>query len=176
MASSLITLWQVEDDYVEAVTNFLILGSKITADDDCSHEIRRQFLLSRKSMTNLDSVLKSRHYFADRGPYSQGYGLSRSHVLMWELDNKEGRVPKNWCFWTVVLEKTLESPFESKEIKPVKVKVNQSWIHFGRSETEAEAPILWPPDTKSQLIRKDPKAGKDWRQKEKGAAKDEVVR
>ena len=129
MASSLITSWQVEDEYVETVTNFLVLGSKITADDDCSHEIRRQFLLSRKSMTNLDSVLKSRHYFADRGPCSQGYGLSRSHALMWELDNKEGRVPKNWCFWTVVLEKTLESPFESKEIKPIKVKsiLNTLW-------------------------------------------------
>ena len=82
MASSLITSWQVEDEYVETVTNFLVLGSKITADDDCSHEIRRQFLLSRKSMTNLDTVLKSRHYFADRGPCSQGYGLSRSHALM----------------------------------------------------------------------------------------------
>ena len=176
MASSLITLWQVEDDYVEAVTNFLVLGSKITADDDCSHEIRRQFLLSRKSMTNLDSVLKSRHYFADRGPYSQGYGLSRSHVLMWELDNKEGRVPKNWCFWTVVLEKTLESPFESKEIKPVKVKVNQSWIPFGRTDAGAEPPIIWPPDAKNQLNGKDPDAGKNGRQQEKKAAEDEMIR
>ena len=92
MASSLITSWQIEEENVEAVTHFLFLGSKITADGDCSHAIRRQFLPSRKSMTNLDSALKSKHYFADRGPYSQGYGLSSSHVWMWELDSKEGRV------------------------------------------------------------------------------------
>ena len=91
MASSLITSWQIEEENVEAVTHFLFLGSKITADGDCSHAIRRQFLPSRKSMTNLDSALKSKHYFADRGPYSQGYGLSSSHVQLWELDHKESR-------------------------------------------------------------------------------------
>ena len=118
MASSPITSWQTERGKVEAVTDCLFLGSKITADGDSSHEIRRQLLLGRKAITNLDSVKKQRHYFANKGPYSQGYGLSSSHVRMWELDNK-GKAQKNWCFWTVVLEKTLESPLESKEIKPV---------------------------------------------------------
>ena len=103
---------------METVTDFILLDSKITADGDSSHEIRRQLLLGRKAITNLDSVKKQRHYFANKGPYSQGYGLSSSHVRMWELDNK-GKAQKNWCFWTVVLEKTLESPLESKEIKPV---------------------------------------------------------
>ena len=175
MASSLITSWQIEEENVEAVTHFLFLGSKITADGDCSHAIRRQFLPSRKSMTNLDSALKSKHYFADRGPYSQGYGLSSSHVWMWELDSKEGRVLRSWCFWTMVLEKTLESPFESKEIKPVKIKVNQSWIPFGRTDAEAEPPIIWPPDAKNWLSEKDTDAGKNSRSKEK-AAEDEMVR
>ena len=105
-------------------------------------------------MTNLDSILKSRHYFANKGPYSQSYGFFRSHVWMWELDHKEGWVPKNWCFWTVVLEKILESPLDCKEIKPVTPKGNQSWLFIGRTDAEAEAPILWPPDVKSRLIRK----------------------
>ena len=107
------------------------------------------------------------------GLYSQSSGFSSSRVWMWELDHKEGQMPKNWCFQIVVLEKTLKSPWDFKEIKPVNPKGNQSWIFFGR--TDAEALILWPADGKSQLIRKDPDAGKDWRQKEKGAAEDEMV-
>ena len=103
------------------------------------------------------------------------YGLSNSHVQMWELDHKEDWMPKNWCFWTVVLEKTLESHLNCKEIQPVHPKGNQSWIFIGRTDAEAEAPILWLPDAKSQLIRKDPDAGKDWRQKEKGTTEDEMV-
>ena len=95
---------------------------------------------------------------------------------MWELDHKEGWAPKNWCFWTVVLEKTLESPLDCKEIKSVNPKGNQLWIFIERTDAEAEAPILWPPDAKSQLIGKDPDAGKDWRQEEKGAIEDEMVR
>ena len=95
---------------------------------------------------------------------------------MWELDHKEGWAPKNWCFWTVVLEKTLESPLDSKEIKSVNPKGNQLWIFIERTDAEAEAPILWPPDAKSQLIGKDPDAGKDWRQEEKGAIEDKMVR
>ena len=110
-------------------------------------------LLGRKAMTNLDSILKSRDYFANKGLSSQTYGFSSSHVWMWELDHKVGWVPKNWYFWTVVLEKTLESPLDCKEIKPVNPKVNQSWIFIGR--TDAEARTLWPPDAKSRLIRKD---------------------
>ena len=143
--------------------DFIFLGSKITIDGDCSHEINRCLLLGRKAMTNLDSVLKSRHYFINKCPYCQSYGFSSSHVLMLELDLKESWVPKNRCFWTVVLEKTLESPLDCKEIKPVHSKGNQSWIFIGRTDAKAEPPILWPPDAKSQLIADDPNAGKDWR-------------
>ena len=117
-----------------------------------------------------------RHHFADRGPYSQGYGFSSTHIWMWELDYKESWVPKNWCFWTVMLEKTLESLLDSKEIKPVHPKWNQSRILTGRTDAKAEAPILWPPDVKGWLIRKDPDAGKDWRQEEEGMTEDELVR
>ena len=132
-----------------------------------SLKIKRRFLLVRKSMTNLDSILKQRHYFADKDPSSQIYGFSSSHIWMWELDYKERWVPKNQCFWTVVLEKTLEGPLDSKKIKPVHPKGNQSWTFIGRTDAEAGALILWPPDEKSLLIGKDPDAGKDWRQEEK---------
>ena len=104
-----------------------------------------------------------------------GYGFSSGHVWMWELDYKESWAPKNWCFWTVVLEKTLESPLNFKEIKPVNPKGNQSWIFIGRTDAEAETPIFWPPDAKNQLIGKDPDAGKDWGQEEKWATEDEMV-
>ena len=129
----------------------------------------------KKSYDKLDSVLKSRHHFANKAPSSQSYGFSSSHVWMWELDRKEGWVPKNWCFQTVVLEKTLESPLDCKEIKSFSLKGNQSWVYFGRTDAEAETPILWPPDTKNWLIGKDPDAGKDWGQEEKRAVEDEMV-
>ena len=116
-------------------------------------------------MTNLDSILKSRHYFANKGPSSQSYGFASSHVWMWELEHKEGWTLKKWCFWTVVLEKTLESPLDSKEIQPIHPKGNQPWIFIGRTDAEAEASILWP---QRWLTGKDPDAGKDWRQEEKG--------
>ena len=173
MASSPITSWQIGGETMETLRDFIFLVSKITADGDCSHKIKRHLLLGRKAMTNLDSVLKSRHHFADKGPYSQSYGFSSSHIWIWELDHKEGWAPKNGCFWIVVLEKTLESPSDSKEIKPVNPKGNQSWILIGRNDTEV--PILCPPDAKSWLIRKDPDAGKDWMQDEKGIAEDEMV-
>ena len=115
-----------------------------------------------------------RHYFANKGPSSQSYGFSTSHVWMWKLDYIESWVPKNWCFWTVVLEKTLESPLDCKEMQSVHPKGDQSWILIGRTDTEAETPILWPSDAKNWLIRKDPDAGKDWRQ-EKGMTEDEMV-
>ena len=151
-------------------------GSKITVDDDCSHEIKRHLLLGRKAMTNLDSMLKKqRRYFADQGPSSQSYGFTSSYVWMWELDYKESWVPKNWCFWTVVLEKTLESPLDLKEIKPVNPKGNQSWIVIGRNDAEAQTPIVWPPDLKNWIIGKDPDAGKYWRQEEKGMTVDEML-
>ena len=125
-------------------------------------------------MTNLE-YQKAETLLANQGSCSQSYGFSSSHVRMWELNHKEGWVPKNWCFWTVVMEKILESPLHSKEIKSVHPKGNQPWIFFGSTDTEAEAPILWPPDAKSQLIRKDPDAGRDWRQEEKGMTEDEMV-
>ena len=104
------------------------------------------------------------------------YGFSSNHVWMWELDHKESWAPKNWCFWTVVLEKTLESPLDCKEIQPVHPQGNQSWIFIGRTDAETESPILWLPDVKNWLIRKDPDAGKDWGQGEKGTTEDEMVR
>ena len=121
-------------------------------------------------------IKKQRHYFANKGPSSQNYGFSSSHVWMWELDYKESWALKNWCFWTVVLEKTLQSPLDCKEIQPFHPKGDQSWIFLGRIDSETEALILWPPEAKRQLIGKDPDAGKDWRRKEKGVTKDEMVR
>ena len=112
------------------------------------------------------------HYFANKGLFSQSYGFSRSHVWMWELDYKQSRAPKNWYFWTVVLEKTLESPSDCKEIQPVHSKGDQSWMFIGRTDAEAETPILWPPDTKNWLFGKDPDAGKDWRWEAKQTTED----
>ena len=127
-------------------------------------------------MTNLDSILKSRDMtLPTKGPSSQSYGFSSSQVWMWELDYKESWAPRNWCFWTVLLEKTLESPLDRKEIQPVHPKGDQSWILIGRTDAEAETPILWPPDAKSWLIWKDPDAGTDWGWEEKGTAEDEMA-
>ena len=120
-------------------------------------------------------IKKLRHYFANKDPSSQGYGFSSGHVWMLELDCEESWTPKNWCFWTVVLEKTLESPLDCKEIQPVHPKGDQSWVFIGRTDVEAETPVLWPPDAKSWLIGKDPDAGKDWGQEKKGTAEDEMV-
>ena len=121
-------------------------------------------------------IKKQRHHFANKGSYSESHSSSSSHVQMWGLDYKDGWAPKNKCLQIVVLKKTLESPLDSKEIKPGSLKGNQLWIFIGRTDAEAEAPILWPPVAKSQLIGKEPDAGKDWRQKEKRAAEDEMVR
>ena len=118
---------------------------------------------------------KQRHYFAYKGLYSKSYGFSSSHVWMWELDHKESWVPKNWFFWTVVLEKTLESPLYYKGIKPVSPKGNQSWVFIGRTDAETEAPTLWPLDGKNWHIGKHLDSGKDWRQEEKGITEDEMV-
>ena len=119
-------------------------------------------------------IKKQRHYFANKGPSSQSYGFSSGRVWIWELDYKESRALKNWCFWTVVLEKTLECPLDCKEIQPVHPEGNKSWIFIRR--TDAETPILWPPNAKNWLIGKDPDAGKDWGQEEKGTTEDEMVR
>ena len=138
--------------------------------------IKRCLLLGRKVMTNLDRLLKSRDItLPTKVPTSQSYGFSSSHVWMWELDYKESWVLKNWSFWTVVLEKTLESPLDCKEIQPVHPKGDQSWVFIGRTDVEAETPILWPPDVKNWLIWKDPDSGKDWRQEEKGTTEGEIA-
>ena len=120
-------------------------------------------------------IKKQRHYSTNKGLASQSYCFSSSYIWMWELDSKELRAPKNWCFWIVVLKKTFESPLDGKEIQPLHRKGNQSWIFTGRTDAEAETLILWPPDAKNWLIWKDPDAGKDWRQKEKGTTEDEML-
>ena len=149
-------------------------GSKITENSDCSHEIK---ILApwKKSYDQPRQCIKTqKHHFDEKGPSSQSYGFCNSHVWMWELDHKESWVPKNWCFLTVVL-KTLESPLDSKEIKPIHLKGNQSWIFTGRTDAKAEAPILWPSDAKNRLTGKDFDSGKDCRQEEKGMTEDEMV-
>ena len=176
MTSDLITSWQIDRVNVETVSDFIFLDSKISADCDCSHEIKRHLLLGRKGMTNLDTILKSRDIFCQQQSDSQSYGFSSSHIWMWELDYKEGWVPKKWHFQTVVLEKTFEIPLANKEIKPVNAKGNQPWICIGRTDAEAEVPLLWPPDVKSWLIGKDHDSRKDWGQEEKGTKEDGMVR
>ena len=175
MVSGPITSWQRDDETMERVNDFISLDSKITADGDCSREVKRHFLLGRKAMTNLDSISKSRDI-----TLPTKVCLVKAIIFpvvmhgcdSWEY--KESWAPKNWCFWTVVLEKTLESPLDCKEIKTVNL--YQSWIFIGRTDSEAEAPILWPPDAKNWLIGKDPDAGKDWGQEEKGVTEDEMAR
>ena len=215
---------------METVRNFILGGSKITADGDCNCEIKRHWLLGRKAITNLPGssvhgffpgkntgvgchfllqgifltqgsnpdlqhckqmlyhlshqgshnqprmhIKQQRRYFANKGPSSQSHGFSSGHVWMWELDHKESWAPKKRCCWAVVLEKTLESPLDCKEIQSDHPKGDQSWIIIRRTDAEAETPVLWPSDAKSWLIGKDPDAGKDWRQEEKGTTEDEMV-
>ena len=160
---------------METVKYFIFLGSKITADGDCSQEIKRCLLLGRKVMTNLNIILKSRYI-----TLPEKVDLVKAMVfpvIMYGCESwtKEGWAPKNWCFWSVVLEKTLESPLDCKEIQPVHPKGDKSWVFIGRTDVEAETPILWPPDAKSWLIWKDPDAGKDWGQEEKGMTEDEMA-
>ena len=142
---------------------------------DCSHEIKRRLLLGRKVMTNRDSILKSRDITLPTKDHLVKAMVFSVVMYWWELDYKESWAPKNWCFWTVVLETTFESPLGCKEIQPVHPKGAQSWVFIGRTDVEAQTPILWPPDVKSWIIWKDPDAGKDWRQEEKGMTEDEMV-
>ena len=173
MASSPITSWEIDG---ETVADFICGGSKITADSDCSHEIKRHLTPWKESYDQpRQHIQKQRHYFVNKGTSSQGYGFSSSHVRMWELDYKESWAPKNWCFWTVVLGKTLERPLDCKEIQLIHPKGNQSWMFIGRTDVEAEIPILWPPDAKSWLTGKAPDAGEDWGQEEKGTTEDEMA-
>ena len=155
---------------VEAVTDFLFLGSKIAVDGDCRLEIRICLLLERKVMTNLERVLKisDTTLLTKFHPSSQSYGFSRSHVGMWELNHKKGWALKNWCFWTVILEKSLESLLDSKEIKSVNPEGNQPWIFIGRTNAEAEAPILCPPDVKADSLEKTLMLGKIEGRKRRG--------
>ena len=131
----------------------------------------RSFILS--SYTSVSRTMQSE--VVTKGLSSQGYSFSSSHVWMWELDSEESWVPKNWCFWTVVLEKTLESPLDCKKIQPVHPKGDQSWMFIGRTDVEAETPVLGPPHAKSWHTRKDPNAGKDWGQEKKGTTEDEIA-
>ena len=153
MASGPITSWEIDGETVETVSDFIFGGLQKSL----------QMVTTAKKLKTLtpwkesydqprQHIKKQRHYFANKGLSSQGYGFSNGHVLMWELDCEESWVPKNWCFWTVVLEKTFESPLDCKEIQPVHPNVNQSWIFMGRTDAEAETPILWPPHAKSWLI------------------------
>ena len=157
---------------VETMSDFIFLGFKITEDGECRHEIKRRLLLGRKVMTNLDNIFKSRDITLSTNVCLQGYGFSSSHVWMWELDYKESWAPENWCFWTVVLEKTLESPLDCKEIKPVHPKGDQSWVFIERTDVETETPVFWAPDGRSWLIWKVPDVGKNWGQKGKRASED----
>ena len=172
MASGPITSWQIGG---EIAVDFIFLGSEITADGDCSHEIKRCLLLGRKVMTNLDSILKSRDITLPTKVHLVKAMVFPVAMYGCELDYKESWAPKNWCFWIMVLEKTLESPLDCKEIQPVHPKGDQSWVFIGRTDAEDETPILWPPDAKSWLIGKDPDAGKDWGQEEKGMTEYKMI-
>ena len=173
MASGPITSWEIDGETVETVSDFIFGGRKITADGDCSHEIKRHLFLGRKVMTNLDSIFKSKNI-----TLSTKVRLVKAMVfpvVMYGCESWTVKKTKNLCFWTVLLEKILESPLDCKEIHPVHPKGDQSWMFFGRTDVEAETPILWPPHTKSWLIGKDPDAGRDWGQEEKGTTEDEMA-
>ena len=173
MSSSPITSWQIDG---ETVIDFIFLGFKITGEGDCSHKIKKMLSPWKKSCDKPGQCIKKqRHYFVDKGLCSKSYGFSSSHVWMWELDHKESWVLKNWCFKLWCWRRLLRVPWDCKEIKPVNPKGNQLWIIIGKTDIEAEAPILWPPDAKSRFIGKDPDTGKDWGQEEKGATEDKMV-
>ena len=168
--------WKIDGETMETVTDFILGGSKITADGDYSHEIKTHLLLGRKSMTNLDGILKSRDITLPTKVHLVKAMIFSVVVYVCESWTvKKTEAPKNQCFWTVVLEKTLESPLDYKEIQPVHPKGNQSWMFIGRTDGEAESLILWPPDVKNWLVGKDPDAGKDWRWEERGMTEDGMV-
>ena len=174
LAPGPITSWQIDGEKVETMKDFIFLASKITVDSDSSHEIKMLALWKKSYDKHRKTIKKQRHYFANKDLYSQSCDFSSSHVWIWELDCKEGWVPKNWCFQTVV-PKALESSLDCKEIKPLNPKGSQPWIFTGGTDAEAEAPILWWPDSKSWLIEKDPDVRKDWRQEEMEMTEDEIV-
>ena len=173
MASGPITSWQIDRETVAA---FIFWDSK----NHCRWWLqpwnKKPLTLWKKSVDQpRQHIKKQRHYFVNKGPSSQDYGFPSSHVWMWELDYKESWAQKNWCFWTVLFKKTLESPLDCKELQPAHPKGAQSWMFIGRTDVEAETPILWPPHVKSWLFWKDSDAGKDWGREEKGITEDEMV-
>ena len=172
MASSPLTSWEMDGETVKTGTDSIFLGSKITADGDCSHEIKRRLLLGRKVTTNLDIIFKSRDITLPTKVRLVKAMVFPVVMYRCELDCEEGWALKNWCFWSVVLEKTLESPLDCKEIQPVHSEEDQLWDLFGRNDAKAETPVLWPAH-KSWVIGKDSDAGRDWGQEEKGMTGDE---
>ena len=161
---------------METVTDFIFWAPKSLQMMTAAVKLKDACSLEENLWLSYQHLKKQRHYFANKGLSSQSYGFSSSHVWMWELNYKESWVPKNWCFWTGMLEKTLESPLDCKEFKLVHPKGNQSWILIGRTDIEAETPILWPSDVEKWLTGRDPYVGKDWRQEEKGTTEDELFR
>ena len=172
MASVPMTSWWIEGEKVETVTDFISWAPKSLPVVTAAMNFKNLAPWKESYDKPRQCIKKQRHHFANKIPYSQSYGFSSSHVQIWEMDHKEGWGPKNWCFWIVVLEKTLESPLDCNVIKLVNPKGNQLWIFIGRTYAEAKTLILWLPDVTSWLIRKDLDAGNDWRQKKKSAAED----
>ena len=164
MASGPITLWQIHGKQWKQWLTLFFRAPKSLQMVTADMKLKDTAPCTKSYNKPRQHIKKQRHYFANKGPSSQSKGFSSSHVWMWELDYKESWAPKNWCFWAVVLEKTLESPLDCKEIQPVHPKGNQPWMFFGRTDVEAEASILWQPDEKRWLIWKDPHVGKVWRQ------------
>ena len=148
LASGPITSWQIDGKTMETVTDFSCSPKSLQM-MTAAMILKDAYSLEEKHDQTRQHIKKQRYYFANKGPFSRSYGFSSSHVWMWELDYKESCAPKNWCFWIVVLEKTLVSPLDSKEIKPVNPKGNQPWIFIRRTEVEAETPVCWPPDVKN---------------------------
>ena len=171
MASSRITSWQIDG---ETVADFFWAPKSVQM-VIAAMKLKDVYSLKESYDQPRQHIKKQRHYFVNKGPSSQGYGFSSGRVWMWELDYKES-VQKNWCFWTVVLEKTLENPLDCKEIQPVQPKGNLSWMVIIRTDVKAETPVFWPPDMKSWLIWTDPAVWKGWRKEEKGMTEDEMVR
>ena len=175
MTPGAITSWQIDGETVETVTDYF-LGLQNHYRWWVQPWNEKTLVPWKKSYDkSRQHIKKQRHYFANKGASSQGRGFPSGHVWTWEVNHKASWAPKNWCFWTVVLEKTLESPLDCKEIQPVHPKGNQSWIFIGRTDAEAKAPALWPPNAKNWLIGKNPDAGRGWSQEEEGMTEDEMV-
>ena len=175
LASSPIISWQINGETMETLETLFSLSPKLLWKVTAAMKSKDTATWKKSYDKHRQYIKRQKHYCSDKGSYSQSYGFSSSHVWMWELDHKESWTSKNWCFLTVVLEKTLGNPLDCKEIQPVNPQKNQSWIFIGRTDVEAETPKLWPPNVKSLLVGKELDAGKDWRQEEKGMTEDEMV-